>query len=177
MDGENIKMAISKISKPKLTQQLKRAISSIDKDVRGDVYETAKEVLRLTKLRLKIYTQEWYDSNPENKDVYERTYDFINSIEGKVTQSKGKYYIKVYFDTDKWRIEKRGAFYSHAYFPYEGGSLRPIGEKLIDYIEEGFNGKNGTHAIERTVEWLEKYINQEFMKLLKLKIGKSFGSK
>lgn len=82
-----------------IQNQINKILQRKDKQIQLISYK----VCELTKKKLtEITNKSWYQTY--NPKVYQRTYELINSINGKVIKNKsGDYTICVFFDTGKIR--------------------------------------------------------------------------
>lgn len=150
--------------------------------------EVLDQVGQDTVQKLRVYIKQyWYDRYvPED---YERTESLVDCISYKKENGK----VMIYFDESKVEHKDNGPgeWGSYTSFGhYDNGGTWVAGEDmmlsddfhsgLIEFIENGkFNsGKRGSlnnprhdmggsHAVDKTKEWLRKYLNNEVQKRFK----------
>lgn len=155
------------ISRTKKMQKL------LEKDINTILHTIGKDMVQ----KLQMYTARYWYNNYTPAD-YRRTYTFLNSISYTVDGS-GVY---LYYDFNELkRLENADNWNSHMGFDGEDFS-----KGLIEFIETGrFSsgkrgsnnnpryGKRGSYAIEKTIRWLNKYINDDIRYKLKQETGRN----
>lgn len=159
-----------------MAKQYKYAISrakEFDKLLKKSASEIMDRIGQDTVNKLKVYIRlYWYDRYSPTD--YDRTYSLLNSVSYKVEGNT----VKIYIDENKLIHATQSGWNQHMSFDGEDFSAG-----LIEFIENGRfdSGKTGTKtnprigkgskAIEKTLRWLNKYINQEVKRQLSIVLG------
>ena len=142
-----------------IKQQLEKIIKK--KDMQLSVI--ANKILEETKNKLKEATDElWYDTYPNPID-YNRTYELLNSIDGKLTKNGiADYTIQVYFNPKKMTSRSGKGWNIH-----QGFSGEDFRKGLIASIINGVGGSlnnprlgDSTDVINIVQKYAEEYANK-----------------
>ena len=143
--------------------QMRQVTRTLSKDSQIILLHIAQDIVQKLKANIKVY---WYDNyHSKSKYPYDRTYDFLNSIKYDNDNLKNGR-ITVYFDSSMWTLIPFSER-NHSMPAHMGLTDEPVEpEVLISIIEDGdypskYNPRSGygSHAIERTVEWMQTQID------------------
>ena len=158
-------MAISKYA-------IGKALRSIAKDFTDAVDEAAREaaeeVMDLVKRKLYEYTRSTIYATPESPVYDPRTGQFLKAITGKLIKRKDQYYINIYFDENKWDAIHRDPPQMNAHADMK---MNKIDDRLVGILEERYG------FWEETMEWIDRYANEELTKRIHIKLKQTYKSK
>ena len=158
-------MALSKYASGKA---LRNIANDFEKATEQAAKEAAAEVLDLVKRKLYEYTRSTIYATPESPVYDPRTGQFLKSITGKLIKRKDQYYIHIYFDDNKWDAIKRDPPQMNAHADIY---MNKIDDRLVGILEERYG------YWEETMEWIEKYANEELIKRIHVKLKQTYKSK
>lgn len=172
---------IQKIYKYTISQT-KKMEKLLKKDVK-EIYKKAAEDI-INKLKV-FYNQYW--ANRYSPEDYERTHTFVKSIKYENSSDTDIY---IYFDQNELkRIKNVGGWGSYTNFQGDPSftTEETFFNSFVEYIETGYFGSNqtgghitgnwtnprigdGSYFIERTLKWLNRYMQYEVERKIGLKI-------
>lgn len=115
--------------------------------------------------------------------LYERSYDFLNSISSNTLYRNGKYACNIFFDTNKMSSSKgvfaknvNGKMVNVVYGKHTNNKGEDVRDRLVMYLEEGVRGSRpyaytvsgkkaglhmykprpGSHMVKNTRRWLSE---------------------
>lgn len=150
---------------------LNRQLNNITNRLDLKLGQVAKKIMNETKARLKESVDSlWYDAYPTPTD-YIRTYQLLNSVNGKVTKNcLGNYSIEVYLDPEFMTANPS----LYGWGQHTGFDKSDFRRGLIQSIIHGMGGSStnprlgdSTNVIEVVQNEAEKYANSILKKYIK----------
>lgn len=151
--------------------QIKKNAKLLNKDIDTICKKVGEDTVNKLKTYIKLY---WYDRySPED---YERTYSLRNAVSYKIIDQS----VYIYIDTNAFIYHKS----DNGWGQHIGFDGKDFSEGLMDFVEYGrfTSGKSGSltnprigdgsGAIEKTMNWLNKKVNTEILKKINIAIDK-----
>lgn len=151
--------------------QIKKSTKLLNKNIDEICRKVGEDTVNKLKTYIKLY---WYDRySPED---YERTYSLKNAVSYEIENQS----VYIYIDTDAFVRHKPDIGWGQ----HVGFDGRDFSEGLVEFVEYGrfLSGKSGSRtnprigdgsgAIEKTMNWLNKKVNTEIMNKINIAIDK-----